>query len=87
MDLIKQRLTHLWLDQSTQPTPPYPGQDRFAHRMGVTFRKPTIVCGTMLLPGRYVFRMVDPCTEPNHVEIFNSDRTKLIAEITPVLDN
>jgi hypothetical protein len=87
MDLLKQRLTHLWLRQSTLPVAPYPEQGVFPNRMGVTSREPMYISGTMLLPGRYVFRLVDPGIERNHVEIFNEDRTRLVAEITPVLDS
>jgi len=52
--------------------------------MGVTFREPMNISGTLLMPGRYVFRLLDPRTDRNQVEIFNEDQTKLIARITPI---
>ena len=45
------------------------------------------ISGTTLMPGRYVFRLLDPGTESDHVEIFNEDQKKLIAKIDPLLGN
>lgn len=84
MGLLVQRLTDLWERPSTPPTPPCPEQDEIPNRMGVTFREPMKISGTVLMPGRYVFRLLDPRAEHNHVEIFNDDQTKLIARIPPV---
>jgi hypothetical protein len=55
--------------------------------MGVTFIEPMKISGTILLPGRYVFRLLDPGSARNYVEIFNEDQTRLVAEIAPVWDN
>jgi hypothetical protein len=82
MELLEGGLNQAWPNQSTQPVPPYPEQDQLANTMGVTLRMPTRVCGTMLLPGRYVFRVLNLSTEPNHVEILNEDGTQLVAEFT-----
>jgi len=87
MDLLKQRLNHLWLRQATLPMPPDPEPGKFVKKMGITFREPMFISGKMLLPGRYLFRLVDPVADRDHVEIFSEDRTTLLAEITPVLDN
>jgi hypothetical protein len=86
MDLLQQRLTHLWMRPTTTTFPPQPEQYVVPNRMGVTFNAPMNISGTTLLPGRYVFRLLDPLTQRNHVEIFNEDRTKLVAELTPVWD-
>lgn len=87
MDPLKERLTYLWTRQDAPIFPLESGQSPVPKRMGLTFIEPMKISGAMLLPGRYVFRLVDPGTERNRVEIFNEDRTKLVAEITPVLDN
>jgi hypothetical protein len=84
MGLLMQRLTDLWERPNTPPTPPCPEQDQIPTRMGVTFREPMNISGTVLMPGRYVFRLLNPSTEPNHFEVFNEDQTKLIARITPM---
>jgi hypothetical protein len=84
MEYIKQRLVQLW-DQSNDPMLPTQEPARL-DRMGITLAGPTVVCGTMLRPGRYIFRTCDPSRKPNHVEIFNADRTQLVAEVTPVLE-
>ncbi len=85
MELMK-RLTRLWLGQSTPPVPSRAAVGQFAAEMRVTFREPTLVCGTKLSPGRYVFRTSDPCREVKHVEIFNEDRSELVANVVPALD-
>jgi hypothetical protein len=87
MGLLIQRLTDLWDRPHTPPTPPCLEQGQISNRMGVTFREPTKISGTVLMPGRYVFRMLAPGTERNDVEIFNEDQTKLIAKISPMSGN
>ncbi|MGD0220895.1 MAG: hypothetical protein ABSF71_01045 [Terriglobia bacterium] len=87
MDPLKERLTHLWMRQDTPVFPLETGQGQVPKRMGLTFLEPMKISGSTLLPGRYVFRLVEPGTERNRVEIFNEDQTRLVAEITPVLDN
>ena len=84
MGLLIQRLTDLWERPAIPPTPPCPEQDQSPNKMGVTFREPMNISGTVLMPGRYVFRLSNPRTERNHVEVFNEDQTKLIARITPM---
>jgi hypothetical protein len=81
MNLLEQRLSDLWLRQTTPCHQLEPEQRPFPNRMGVTFRAPTKISGTMLMPGRYVFELPDPGKKPNHVEIFNGDETKLVAHI------
>jgi hypothetical protein len=82
MDLLEQRLTDLWLRHTTPSNTPDPEPEQFPNRMGVTFREPTKISDTMLMPGRYVFQLPDPGTEPHHIEIFDEDQTKLVAKIT-----
>ncbi len=84
MGLLMQRLTDLWQRPATPPTPPCPEQNQIPTRMGVTFREPMKISGTLLMPGRYVFRLLDASKDRNHVEVFNEDQTKLIARITPM---
>jgi hypothetical protein len=84
MGLLMQRLTDLWERPTTPPTAPCPVQNQIPSRMGVTFREPMNISGTVLMPGRYVFRLLDPGTARNPVEVFNEDQTKLIARITPM---
>ncbi len=86
MDLLKQRLTHLWMRQTPPAFPPQPEQSHIPYRMGVTVNEPMKISGTVLLPGRYVFRLLDPGTERNRVEIFEEDRARPVAELTPVWD-
>jgi hypothetical protein len=87
MDPLIQRLTDLWTRQDAPIFSLEPGQSQVPKKMGLTFIEPMKISGSMLLPGRYIFRLVDPGTERNRVEIFNDDQTRLVAEITPVLDN
>ena len=87
MDITKERLNYLWLNESTLPVHPDPNKGRFVKQIGVTSREPMFISGRMLLPGRYVFRLMDPGAESDHIEFFNEDHTKLVAEISPVLDS
>jgi len=95
MDILKQRLNQLWLRQTAPAIPVFPVQGQFPNSMGVTFREPKTISGTMLSPGRYVFRLLDAgsghsqdsAAEPNRVRFFNDDRSRPIAELTPVADN
>ena len=81
MDLLEQRLIYLSQRQTTPSHPPDAEQEQFPNRMGVTVTEPMEISGTLLMPGRYVFRLPDPDPKSNQVEIFNEDQTKLIATI------
>jgi hypothetical protein len=87
MDITKERLNQIWLHESTLPAHPDSGAGGFVKKIAVTSREPIFIAGRMLLPGRYVFRLMDPGAESDHIEFFNEDHTKLVAEITPVLDS
>ena len=83
MDPIEQRLNNLWVRQ-TAPSNHFEPElepEEFPHIMGVTVKEPMKIYGTMLVPGRYVFQLPDPRTQPNHVEIFNGDQTQLVANV------
>jgi hypothetical protein len=86
MNLLKRTSTKLWQHQINPAMPPRPAQRQFAESMGVTFREPTKISGTLLLPGRYVFRRQDGGTDRNVVQIFKEDSTELVASLTAVLD-
>jgi hypothetical protein len=88
MSILKRRLTDLWSRQTTAPNPPRPWPNQCPdRRMLVTISEPMKISGTVLLPGRYVFLLLDPRAERNLVQIFNEDQTRLIATITTVLSN
>ena len=86
MFLLKHGLSNLWRHQTTTAIPLPPGPGQFTYSMGVTFREPTKIYGTALLPGRYVFRLQDVGTARNVVEIFKDDSTELVATFTAVPD-
>jgi len=83
MDPLEQRLNNLWVRQTTPSNhfEPEPEPEDFPHIMGVTVKEPMKISGTMLMPGRYVFQLPDPGTQPNRVEIFNGDQTQLVANV------
>jgi hypothetical protein len=54
--------------------------------MRVTFRHATKISGTVLLPGRYVFRLQDVGTDRNVVEVFKEDSTERVITFTAVPD-
>jgi hypothetical protein len=83
MDLLEQRLNELWLRKTTPSNhlEPEPEPEPLTHVMGVTFREPVTISGAMLMPGRYLFQLPDPRVRPHHVEIFNEDQTKLVANV------
>ena len=87
MDSLKQRLNDLWERHSTTPEGPSPMPANFADGMVVTIREPMKLSGTVLLPGRYAFRRLDPGAEHNLVQIFNEDQTTLMATVTTVSEN
>jgi hypothetical protein len=85
MSLVGQRMTNLWRQRTSTPTPSRPSPIQYPDSgMFVTIREPMKISGTVLLPDRYVFRLLDPGTESNIVQIFNKDQTRLIATINPL---
>ena len=84
MGLLKRRLTNLWRRQGTTPNPPRPGPGQFTDSMCVTFRYATKISGTVLLPGRYVFRLQDVGTDRKVVEVFKEDSTERVTTFTAV---
>ncbi|MGA9057131.1 MAG: hypothetical protein WB763_11530 [Terriglobia bacterium] len=84
MSLLKRSLTNLWRHQATTPNPPRPGPGQFPDRIVVSIREPMKISGTVLSSGRYVFRLLDPGAERDHVQIFNEDQTRLVATFTAV---
>jgi hypothetical protein len=54
--------------------------------MGVTLREAMKIPGTVLSPGRYVFRLQDVGADRNVVEIFKEDSTELVATYPAVPD-
>jgi hypothetical protein len=84
MSPLKRRLTNLWRRQGTTPNPPRPGPGHFTDSMRVTFRHATKISGTVLLPGRYVFRLQDVATDRNVVEVFKEDSTERVITFTAV---
>jgi hypothetical protein len=88
MSIVKLRLTDLWRRQSNAPTPPRPWPIRYPEsRMLLTIREPMNISGTVLLPGRYAFRLLYPGSERTPVQVFNEDQTRLVATFTSVSDH
>jgi hypothetical protein len=85
MSPVKRRLTNLWRGQAAAPNPPRLGPSQFTDSMGVTFRQATKISGTVLLPGRYEFRLQDLGTDRNVVEVFKEDSTERVATFTAML--
>jgi hypothetical protein len=84
MDILKRRLNDLWRRETAAPSPPYPWSVQYPDgKIFVTISKPMRISGTVLLPGRYAFRPLDPATERSPVQIFNEDQTRLFATVTP----
>lgn len=86
MGLLKRRLTNLWRRQSTTPNPPRPGPDQFTEKIVVTISKPMKISGTVVLRGRYAFRLLDPGAERDLVQIFKEDQARLVTTFTAVPD-
>jgi hypothetical protein len=55
--------------------------------MLVSISEPMRISGTVLLPGRYAFLLLEHGAEHNLVQIFNEDQTKLFATLSAVSDN
>ena len=81
MSILKRRLLHLWDCQTTAPIIPRPWPGHFAKKISVTLGGPTMISGTMLLPGRYEFRPLDPGAQQSPFQVFNADRTTLVATL------
>jgi len=86
MSLLKPRLTNLWRHQGSTSNPPRPLPGQFPDLMVVTFREAWKISRTVLLPGRYVFRLQDLGTDRNVVEVFKEDSTERITTFTAVPD-
>jgi hypothetical protein len=84
MSLLKQRLIHLWSHESAAPNPPRPWPILHPDRIFLTIGEPLKMRETVLLPGRYAFRPLDPEAERTSVQIFNEDQTMLVATLTAV---
>jgi hypothetical protein len=50
----------------------------------ITFSEPIQIPGQVLPAGRYVFRLADPDSAQNIVQIFNSDRTAVYATLATI---
>ena len=81
MSLLKRRLIHLWSQQTTAPKPPRPCPTLYPDRIFLTVGESLKIRETVLLPGRYVFRPVDPGAERTPVQIFNENQTTLVATL------
>jgi len=86
MSFSKPRLTNLWRHQATALNPPRALPGQFPDIMVVTFREAWTISGTVLLPGRYVFRLQDLGTDRNVVEVFKEESTERVATFTAVTD-
>ena len=85
MITLKRRLTDLWQRQGARPDSPQSWPDQLdEHKMVVTIREPMKLTGMVLVPGKYAFRMLDPGVEPNLVQIFNEDQTRLLGTLSTV---
>lgn len=82
MGLVKRRLNALWLRQTRTPFSPRAKADQYAPEMFVEVREPLPIPGTVLAPGKYVFRPPDRGTGCNLVQIFNEHKTELVATFT-----
>jgi hypothetical protein len=84
MDILKRRLNDLWRRETAAPSPPHPWPVQCPDsKIIVTICEPMKISGTVLLPGRYAFRPLDPGTERSAVQIFNEDQTRLFATVAP----
>ena len=50
----------------------------------VTINAPIEVCGMVLSPGTYVFKLLDSGTDRNIVQIYNADETHLVTSLFAV---
>jgi hypothetical protein len=87
MNLVKRRLTTLWLRQTRTPFSPRAKADQPTARMFVTVREPLQIPGMVLSPGTYLLRPLDPGSDCNLFQIFNEDQTELVATFTTALDH
>ena len=81
MSIVTRRLQHLWDFQETAPAIPHPWPIHHAEQILVTLGGPTMISGTMLLPGRYEFRPLDPGAQHSRFQVFNADRKTLVATL------
>jgi hypothetical protein len=87
MSLMEQRLTTLCGCQTPTPFSPRTKADQNTTRMFVNLRESLRLPGTVLAPGRYVFRPLDGGANCNLIQIFNEDQTELVATFNTVLDH
>ena len=81
MGILKRRLLHLWDCQTNAPIVPHPWTNQFAKKISVTLGGATRISGTMLLPGRYEFRPLEPGVQHSPFQVFNADQTTLVATL------
>jgi hypothetical protein len=55
--------------------------DDWSREATAIFKQPVRIPGQVLPPGIYVFKLADLCAERNVVQIWNADRTELLATI------
>lgn len=84
MSPLKRCLANLWPHQAAAPNPPRPAPGQFTESMGVTFREGMKISGTVLLPGRYVFRLHDLGIDRNVVAVFKEDSSERVITFSAV---
>jgi hypothetical protein len=82
MSLLKRRLNDLWQRQAATIEVPHLWPCQSTEQMLVTITEPMKISGTVLGPGRYAFRPLDPCAASSSVLILNEDETKLLATVS-----
>lgn len=80
MSLLK-RLDIIRMGQTTAPHPPRPRLAQFPDRIVVTITEPVRVSEPVLLPGRYVYRLLNLGTDRNVILVFKEDSTELVAAL------
>lgn len=81
MSLLK-RLDILSSRQAATPNPQRPRRGRFPDRIVVTITEPVRISGPVLLPGRYLYRLLNLGTDRNVIMVFKEDSTELVAALT-----
>jgi len=60
--------------------------DTWDKKTVITFNAPVEIPGKVLLPGTYVFKLLDSAGNRNIVQIFNKDETQLIGTVLAIPD-
>jgi hypothetical protein len=60
------------------------GADEQNKQTFVTFKEPVEIPGQVLLPGTYIFKVVDTLGDPNIVQVWTDDNLHLLATIQAV---